>query len=104
MYFTSFDKQDKSDLYDIKGLALPNTVRSIPGGKEVTEALQNHDGTSPLTVSWQIDNGNQTITKTFYPPFKHVDRIEDYKTAYRVFSERLGLSDKQSKETNNASL
>ncbi|HPE60354.1 MAG TPA: hypothetical protein PLB10_08450 [Thiolinea sp.] len=42
-------------------------------------------------MSWDIDNGNQTVTKTFYPPFKHVDRIEDYKTAYRVFSERLGL-------------
>jgi hypothetical protein len=83
---------EEADRYDSKGAKLPNTTRKDAGAKELREALKNHDNTSPLTVSWQIDNDNQTITKTFYPPFKHVDRIEDYKTAYRVFSERLELS------------
>ncbi|MEE2732966.1 MAG: hypothetical protein VYA55_19250 [Pseudomonadota bacterium] len=83
---------EEADQYDTKGRRLPNTTRKDAGAKELREALKNHDGESPVTVSWEIDNGNATVTKTFYPPFKHVDRIEDYKTAYRVFSERLGLT------------
>ncbi len=80
------------DQYDSKGSRLPNTTRKDAGAKELREALKNYDGVSPITVNWEIDNGNQTVSKTFYPPFNHVDRIEDYKTAYRVFSERLGLN------------
>ena len=40
-------------------------------------------------MNWYIDNGNQTVTKTFYPPFTPVNRIEDYRRAYRVFQQRL---------------
>ena len=83
---------EETDQYDTKGRRLPNTTRKDAGAKELREALKNHDGVSPVTVNWEIDNGNQTVTKTFHPPFSHVDRIEDYKTAYRVFSERLGLN------------
>lgn len=83
---------EEADQYDARGQRLPNTTRKDAGAKELREALKNHDGESPITVSWQIDNGLQTVTKTFCPPFKHVDRIEDYKIAYRVFSERLGLN------------
>lgn len=83
---------EEADQYDTRGQRLPNTTRKDAGAKELREALKNHDGESPITVSWEIDNGLQAVTKTFYPPFKHVDRIEDYKTAYRVFSERLGLN------------
>ena len=83
---------ENSDLYDSEGARLPSSFRKDAGAKELREALTNHDGKSPVTVTWEIDNGNQTVTKTFYPPFNHVDRIEDYKTAYRVFSERLGLN------------
>ena len=84
---------EEVDEYDTRGQRLPNTKRKDAGGTEVRAARTDHDGVSPLTVSWEIDNGNQTVTKTFYPPFAHVDRIEDYRTAYRVFSERLGLTE-----------
>jgi hypothetical protein len=82
---------DEIDQYDSKGRRLPNTTRKDAGAKELREELIDHDGNTFVTVNWEIDNGNQAVTKTFYPPFKHVDRIEDYKTAYRVFSARLGI-------------
>lgn len=83
---------EEADEYDSRGQRLPNTARKDAGGKELREARANHDGVSPLTVSWEIDNGHQTVTRTFYPPFRHVDRIDDYRTAYRVFAERLGIA------------
>ena len=46
------------------------------------------DGPISLDVSWPIDDGLQTVTKTFYPPFTKVDREEDYRRAWEVFSER----------------
>lgn len=84
---------EEVDEYDSFGQRLPNTKRKDAGGTEIRTARADHDGVSPLTVSWEIDNGNQTVTKTFHPPFSHVDRIEDYRTAYRVFAERLGLTE-----------
>jgi hypothetical protein len=84
---------EEADEYDNRGQRLPNTKRKDAGGKEVRAARVDHDDIFPLIVSWEIDNGNQTVTKTFFPPFSHVDRIEDYRTAYRVFSERLGLTE-----------
>ncbi|MBF0235544.1 MAG: hypothetical protein HQK65_21290, partial [Desulfamplus sp.] len=52
-------------------------------------ALKDWDGESPLTVSWEIDNGLQTVTKTFYPPFEGVDREKDYEIAYNEFKRRF---------------
>jgi hypothetical protein len=80
---------EQADQYDTKGRRLPNTTRKDAGAKELRDALQDHDGQSPVTVTWPIDNGNQTVTRTFYPPFRHVDRIEDYRTAYRVMKDRI---------------
>ena len=53
------------------------------------EETAGEDG-NPLSleVSWPIDDGLQTVTKTFYPPFTRVDREEDYRRAWEVFSER----------------
>lgn len=80
---------EQADRYDATGRRLPNTGRKEAGARELREALREHDGESPVSVSWAIDNGLQTRARTFYPPFTPVDRVDDYRTAYRVFAARL---------------
>ena len=87
------------DEYDAHGRHLPNTTRKNPGGTEFRSALAEwraagHDTSDPnappLTVSWEIDDGRQTVTKTYYPPFERVDREADYALAFEVFGKRYG--------------
>jgi hypothetical protein len=80
-----------ADEYDAHGRLLPSTHRKTAGGKEVREARKTWDGETPLTVSWQIDDGLQTVTKTFYPPFSRCDRERDYEVAYSYFKEKHGV-------------
>jgi hypothetical protein len=92
--FPVMRQYERVDEYDIRGRRIPNTARKDDGGTEFREAraaaIQNQQSKIPnsLTVSWPIDNGLQTVTKTFYPPFTKVDREEDYRRAWAVFEER----------------
>jgi hypothetical protein len=105
------------DEYDARGRHLPNTTRKNQGGTEfrtareealkshpeayktrpATDALSEHwpfpeetANAPPLEVIWEIDNGLQTVTKLFYPPFTKVDRESDYARAWEVFEQRYG--------------
>ena len=87
--FPVMRQYENADEYDAKGRRLPNTVRKDPGAKELREACKSHDGAMPLTVSWRIDNGLATVSKTFHPPFTRVDREEDYRRAWAAFIARF---------------
>ena len=88
--FPVMRQYENADEYDAMGRRLPNTARKDPGAKELRAARERHDGTSPITVSWPVDNGNATVTKTFHPPFTRVDREDDYRRAWAAFEKRLG--------------
>ncbi|MEC4819408.1 MAG: hypothetical protein SAK29_39985, partial [Scytonema sp. PMC 1069.18] len=88
--FPVMRQYELADEYDAKGQRLPSTDRKTAGGKEVREARKDWNGTTPLTVSWQINDGLETVTKTFYPPFTKVDREADYIQAYEVLQKRYG--------------
>ena len=81
------------DEYDAHGRLIPSTHRKSAGGKELREARKDWDGETPLTVSWEIDDGNQTVTKTFYPPFSRVDRESDYDYAYHLLKQKYGVKE-----------
>jgi hypothetical protein len=88
--FPVMRQYENADEYDAKGRRLPSTVRKDPGARDLREARKAHNGAIPLTVSWRVDNGLATITKTFHPPFTRVDREEDYRRAWAAFAARFG--------------
>lgn len=51
-----------------------------------------HRPALPFDVNWQIDNGLQTVTKTFHSPFTKVDRESDYARTSEVFELRYGTN------------
>ena len=71
------------------------TPRGVPLNNDAVDVLKQEVGKhprycftyrgKPITVSWHSDNGRQTVTRTFFPPFTPVDREEDYRVAYEVF-------------------
>jgi hypothetical protein len=73
------------DEFDARGRHIPNTTRKNPGAKEIRVARDQWDGESPLTVPWLEDAGRRLVTKTFYPPFRTVNREADYEKAYAIF-------------------
>ncbi|MCP4752414.1 MAG: class I SAM-dependent DNA methyltransferase [Proteobacteria bacterium] len=87
--FSVMRQYELADQYDARGRHIPNTVRKNAGAREFREALAGHDGVGPLEVLWKIDNGEQTATKIFYPPFTGVDREADYAVAYDAFKKRV---------------
>lgn len=95
--FPVLREHELSDSYDARGRHIPNTTRKDSGGTEFRTALEQWKSTGhdplkadapPLTVSWEIDDGLQTVTSTFYPPFTKVDREADYARAWEVFEKR----------------
>jgi hypothetical protein len=87
--FPVMRQYENADEFDSTGRRLPNTVRKDPGAKELRTLREGYDGKSPITVSWRIDNGNATVTRTFHPPFTRVDREDDYRRAWDAFAQRL---------------
>lgn len=91
--FPVMRQYELADEYDSKGQRLPSTDRKSAGGKELRELRKSHANESPLTVSWSIDDGLQTVTKTFYPPFVKCDREADYEYAYAFFKAKYGIKE-----------
>lgn len=102
IYYVQFPVMRQYELvdeYDARVRHIPNTTRKNQGGTEFRAALEQwqaagHDpydpAAPPLEVSWPINDGLQTVTKIFYPPFTKVDHEADYARAYEVFQQRYG--------------
>lgn len=96
---------ERHGLLDVHGPRVSTTTCGETGDEELRDALKaqapsldfraaalTYTGTA-ITVTWPIDNGRSTVTRTFYPHFTPVDREEYYRVAYKVFSQRLGASE-----------
>lgn len=69
---------------------LRDTLKAQSPNLDFRAAVLAYTG-APITVTWPIDNGRSTVTRVFHPPFTPVDREDDYRVAYEVFSQRLNL-------------
>ena len=74
--FPVMQMYERVDEYDRHGRHLPNTKRKDQGGKGFR------------TVTWPINDGKETCTRDFHPPFFKVDREEDYRRAWEAFASR----------------
>lgn len=88
--FPVMRQYELADEYDAKGQRLPSTDRKTAGGKEIREARKNWDGTSPLTVTWQINDSSETVTKTFYPPSPKLTEKKIIELPTRCFKIDMG--------------
>ena len=93
LQFGTLRRKEKKDLFDAKGKILPSTARRHPAGKDAQQVLTGLDQDRPVELSWMIKGGTRICERKYIPPFSQVDRVEEYRTAYRVFSERLGLTE-----------
>jgi hypothetical protein len=94
---------ERQDYFDAHGRRLPTTTRKSPGAKELRDVLKAQAPnlelrtaalaytSAPINVTWPIDKGRSQVTRTFHPPFTPVDREDNYRVAYEVFSQCLGV-------------
>ena len=100
------------DEYDARGTRILNTARKDPGATELRTLRAERPDLSPsppsspsssspssfilhpssLTVTWPIDNGLTSVTKTFHPPFTRVDREAEYRQAWEFFSSTVPVT------------
>ena len=84
------DQIDQADLEDTSTDGPPPAEFTASRIRRLQQVYGKDRVPLMLDVSWEIDDGLQTVTKTFYPPFTKVDREADYARAWEVFEERYG--------------
>jgi hypothetical protein len=82
------DQIDQADLEDTSTDGPPPAEFTASRIRQLQQVYGRDRVPLMLDVSWEIDDGLQTVTKTFYPPFTKVDREADYARAWEEFSLR----------------
>jgi hypothetical protein len=87
------DQIDQADLEDTNTDGPPPAEFTASRIRRLQQVYGKNRVPLMLDVSWEIDDGLQTVTKTFYPPFTKVDREADYARAWEEFEKRYGDSE-----------